>query len=146
MSKSAYPFAVPTALPQPLDYLRGYWEGLRRAENEMPFWDDVNLSALPDLASCLMLVDVFEQPERFRVNTLGTEIENRYGRNIKGKFIDEIEPTAPFEYFMGQGSITLEARRPTFLQLGSTEADSYQRLLLPMWGNGRIETLLGAVA
>ena len=145
MTEPAHPFAVPPTLPQGLDYVRGYWEGLRRAGNEMPFWDDVNLSALPDLAGRLMLIDVYEGPQRFRINTLGPEVLKRYGRNITGKFIDEIEPLAPFQFFTGQASITIEARQPTFLEVRSTAPQAYARMLSPMWGNGRIEMLLCAV-
>lgn len=117
----------------------------------MPFWDDVNLSALPDIVEYLMLVDVFEDPQRFRLNTLGQDIQKRYGRNMKGKFTDELDPKPPFEFFSAQASATIEATAPTLLKLrpqsrkksGNT---GYSRLLLPMWGNGRIEMLLGIVA
>lgn len=144
MTQSANPFAVPATLPQPFDYVRSYWEGLRRAGNEMPFWDDVNFSALPDLSDRLMLIDAFDSPQRFRLNTLGAKIQSQYGTNPTGKFIDEIEPKAPFEFLTAQASATIEATRPTFLELNSS--GRYGRMLLPMWGNGRIEMLLGAVA
>lgn len=116
----------------------------------MPFWDDVNLSALPDIGDRLMLVDVFEDPQRFRLNTLGANIQKRYGRNIKGKFTDELDPKPPFEFFAAQASVTTEAAAPTLLKLrpqsGKKSSNTgYSRLLLPMWGNGRIEMLLGLV-
>jgi hypothetical protein len=143
MTQAASPFAVPETLPQPLDDVRIYWEGLRRAGNEMPFWDDVNLSALPDQSDQLMLIDAFDSPQRFRLNTLGAKIHSRYGTNVTSRFIDEIEPKVPFELLAAQASATLELKRPTFLQLNSF--GGYSRMLLPMWGNGRIEMLLGAI-
>ena len=112
----------------------------------MPFWDDVNLSALPDLSDRLILVDAFESPQRFRLNTLGRKVGTLYGTNVTGKFVDEIEPKAPFEFLTAQASVTIEAKRPTFLHLKPSAAASYGRLLLPMWGNGHIEMLFGLVA
>ena len=32
-------------------------EGLKRHEADMPFWDDVKISALPDLAGRLLMVE-----------------------------------------------------------------------------------------
>src|SRR6266508_3472154 len=146
MTQLSHPFAVPASLPRAFDYARSYWEGLRRAGNEMPFWDDVNLSALPDLSDRLLLIDVFEDPQRFRFNTLGHKVGMHYGDNVTGKFVDEIQAKAPFEFLTAQASATIEAKRPTFLHFKHAAADSYGRLLLPMWGNGHIEMLLGLVA
>lgn len=116
----------------------------------MPFWDDVTLSSLPDLADRLMLVDVFEGPLRFRFNTIGQNIRTQYGTNVTDKFLDEIEIRAPFEYLTAQSSATIESRSPAFYESVSSRSSAqhegrYARLLLPMWGNGRIEMMLGAI-
>ena len=146
MTETTHPFAVPAALPQSFGSVRSYWEGLRRAGNEMPFWDDVNLSALPDLSDRLMLIDVFEEPQRFRINTLGKTIQAQYGTNVTSRFIDEIEIKAPFHFLTAQASVTIEAKRPTLLVLTPAVNVQYARMLLPMWGNGRIEMILALVA
>ena len=133
-----------------LDRIRGYWESLKRGDNEMPFWDDVNLSTLPDLADRLMLVDAFERPQRFRFNAVGAKIRELYGADLVGKFVDEINPRNPIDFLTAQASVTIEAKLPTFFQsaaaLGSKSHRGYGRLLLPMWGNGRIEMMLGGIA
>ncbi len=146
MNQAGNPFALPTSLPQSFDSVRRYWDGLRRAGNEMPFWDDVNLQALPNVSDELMLVDAFENPQRFRLNTLGAKIKKQYGTNPTSQFIDEIEAKAPFQFLTAQASATIELKEPTFLQLKSAAGEGYRRMLLPMWGNGRIEMLLGVVA
>lgn len=130
--------------------MRDYWESLKRGDASMPFWDDVTLSSLPDLADRLMLVDVFEGPLRFRFNTIGQNIRTQYGTNVTGKFLDEIEIRAPFEYLTAQSSATIESRSPAFYESVSSRSSAqhegrYARLLLPMWGNGRIEMMLGAI-
>lgn len=117
----------------------------------MPFWDDFKIPSLPDLADKLMLIDVFEKPERFRLNSVGQQLTDRYGETITGKFADEIESKYPLEYLTSQCSVTLESRAPTYYQHGSGAVQgsrgpvSYSRLLLPMWGNGHIGMLLAAL-
>jgi hypothetical protein len=81
MSVLAQPFPLPEKLPTPLTGLHHYWTELIRAENEMPFADDVNLSQVPALAGNLLLVDVFAKPQRFRFNHLGDELTHRLGTN-----------------------------------------------------------------
>ena len=134
------PFQLPDNLSPGLARVQSYWTGLKRAGNEMPFWDDIKLSALPDLADWLLLIDVFALPERFRFNTLGAALAQRYGEDVKSKFLDELNLRAPFGYLRAQCSATAEARAPTYY-----EAAGYARLLLPMWGDGHIGMLLGAV-
>src|SRR5450631_2832921 len=67
-------FALPAKLPPGLGRVRDYWESLKRGEASMPFWDDVKLSSLPDLSDRLLLVDAFENPPRFRLNSVGAQI------------------------------------------------------------------------
>ena len=54
MNTSTAPFALPWKLESQLARVQAYWEDLKRGDAEMPFWDDVNLSALPDLSDRLM--------------------------------------------------------------------------------------------
>jgi hypothetical protein len=140
LNRSA-PFPLPKTLERNLARVLAYWEGLKRADNDMPFWDDVKLSALPDLADSLLLIDVFVLPERFRFRTVGGGLAQRYGEAVMGKFIDELSLRTPFGYLRAQCSATVEARAPTCHE----DAAGYSRILLPMWGDGHIGMLLGAV-
>ena len=137
---AANPFPLPDALKPGLARVKAYWEGLKRAENDMPFWDDVKLSALGDQADNAQLIDAFEKPERVRFNTLGEGLARRYGEAVKGKFLEEIALRDPFDYLLAQCSATVEARAPTYYESGAVS-----RLLLPMWGEGHISMLLVAV-
>ena len=114
----------------------------------MPFWDDVTLSSLPDLSDRLMLLDVFERPQRFRFSLVGEQTRDRYGAELAGKFLDETNPNVPFEFLSAQASVTVEAKAPTFFSDGIATSGSrhgYGRLLLPLWGDGRIGMILGMV-
>jgi hypothetical protein len=127
-----------------------YWKELIRAENAMPFADDVNLSRLPALAGNLLLVDAFANLQRFRFNHLGEELIRRLGANLTGRFADEVELHSPFEFLILQASATVEGRAPTWYSsrragAGEQGNASYTRILLPTWGDGRIELLLGAI-
>jgi len=134
------PFALPANLTPDLAQVRTYWDGLKRGENKVPFADDVALSKLPGLQGRLLLVDVFDKPVRVRFNIVGADVSAGYGGDLAGRFADEIEPKGPLAYFLAQASATVEARAPTFYQ------DGVARLLLPLWGNGYVSALLGAVA
>jgi len=148
MNAIPLPFAIPAKLPLDLGRVRDYWESLKRGESSMPFWDDVKLSTLPDLSDRLMLLDAFENPQRFRLNSVGEQIRKRYGGDLADKFVDEIDARVPFESLIAQAGATIEAKAPTFFASaagGSGRHQGYARLLLPMWGEGRIGMMLGAV-
>jgi hypothetical protein len=151
MARPAHPFLPPRRLLAQLVRLQTYWNNLRRGENAVPFSDDVDLSALSELSGNLVLVEVFERPQRFRFGRVGQELLKGGGDcSITGSFADEIEVCRPFEFFLAQASVTVEASSPTFYRHGSTGAKGdagkgYERLLLPTWGGGRIDMLIGAV-
>ena len=151
MARPARPFLPPRRLPTRLAQVQTYWNDLRRGENAVPFSDDVNLSAIPELSGNLVLVEVFERPQRFRFSRVGQELLKGGGEcSITGSFADEMEVCRPFEFFLAQASVTVEASSPTFYRHRSTGAKGddgkgYVRLLLPMWGGGRIDMLIGAV-
>ena len=65
------PFPLPEQLSPTLQRVYAYWDGLKRGGNDVPFWDDVSLSAMPDIGERLFLIDVFANPERFRFNAAG---------------------------------------------------------------------------
>jgi hypothetical protein len=147
MPSATEPYALPQDLEPDLARVLAYWEGLKRGDANMPFWDDVNISALPDLLNRLMLIDVFAKPVRFRIGTVGDEIKSQHGGDLVGKFLDEIELREPLRYLQSQSSATVESRAPTYYRSRATGRDgAYSRLLLPMWGDGHIGMLLGAVA
>jgi len=151
---SSRPYALPRKLePGPARVL-AYWQGLKRGEAEMPFADDVNLSALPKLVPRLILIEVLGNPVRFRCGfaVVGEDIKRQYGGELDGKFLDEIEVRNPLQFLNSQASATVESRNATYYKhagakgRGSRGQKGYSRLLLPMWGNGHIGMLLGAFA
>ncbi len=144
MTAPANPFPLPAMLRPALQRVVVYWQGLKRAGNEMPFWDDLDPSALPDLTGRLLLLDVFAAPERFRVNLVGRDLQPQSDA-LRHRFIDEAALSAELIYLRAQSSATVEAAAPTFYRCaGAPGQPAFSRVLLPMWGDGRIGMLLGA--
>jgi len=142
-----HPFALPARLPPDLARVEAYWRGLLRGAAQMPFFDDARLSDLPDLTGQLLLIDAFQRPERFRFAVVGKDLG---GAELAGRFLDETDLAFPLEFLRAQCSVTVECAAPTCFRRDSeagagAAAGSYARLLLPMWGDGRISMLLGAV-
>jgi hypothetical protein len=138
------PFSVPAPLEPTLASVLEYWQALKRGNASIPFWDDVKPSEVPCAPERLMLLDVFDKPLRFRLSdTVGQDIERRYGEEVRGLFIDEIEARTPFEYLSAQGSAAAETGAPTYYRHGG-QGQPYSRLLLPLWGDGKIGMMLVA--
>jgi hypothetical protein len=141
-------YLLPDRLEPELERVRGYWNGLKRGDSDIPFWDDVKFSTQARLARDVILIEVSENPPRFRFGLVGGDITQRYGAAISGKFSDEIDLHPPIDELTGQCRATIERRAPTYFQHAPTTPQpdiGYSRLILPLWGNGRIEMLLGAV-
>ena len=140
MADAATPFPLTDVEPE-LERLRQYWASLMRGNNNMPFWDDFTPSAVADLSSRLVVLDVFDKPNRFRYNgLLGSDLEQRYGEDVRDMFVHETARRSPFDFLESQAEATVESAKPTYYR-----ASGYSRILLPMWGDGRLGMLLGAV-
>jgi hypothetical protein len=134
------PFPLTDIEPE-LEGLRQYWASLIRGNNDMPCWEDFKPSAVGQLSRRLVVLDVFDKPNRFRFSgLLGSELRERYGEDVRDMFLHEAARRAPFNFLESQAEAALESAKPTYYRAGA-----YSRILLPMWGDGRIGMLLGAV-
>ncbi|SRR5579871_3813361 len=137
-------FALPDLLEADLARIRLYWNGLKRGENNIPFWDDVKLSTEAPIPDQIMMIEAFENPLRFRFDLVGEDVTHRYGATIAGKFTDEVDLHPPIDHLTDQCRATVEQGMPTYFRHAANGA-GYSRLILPLWGNGHIEILMGAV-
>lgn len=63
------PFPLSNLDPE-LEALRAYWVSLIRGDNKIPFEDTFSPNALANLTRRLLILDVFDKPNRFRYNGL----------------------------------------------------------------------------
>jgi hypothetical protein len=135
----AAPFAVDGPLAPPLARLLTYWEGLRRGQAEIPFWDDLSEVKIEASGAETFILDVFSRPERFRINDLEIAAADR--ERLLGLFLDDVDLPEVFALLRAQASTTAELMRPTLHRVGGL-----QRLLLPAWGEGEVRMLVGGLA
>ena len=86
---SPNPFPIPGTLDPDLQLIAALWKRLRRAENDMPFDDDLKFPDLSKLSAKTFVLSVFVSPERFR---LEFPDKGPKGAAMAGLFIDEISP------------------------------------------------------
>jgi hypothetical protein len=151
MTAESDAFALPAELETNLLRVLTYWRGLVRGYADMPYWDDYTPAALAEVQHDAILADVFPDPLRFRFRIVGKNIAARYGEEFAGKYHDEIALRAPLDRLDAQCAAAVTSRRPAYFRMdarasGAKPAAPYARLVLPMWGNGRVEMLLVAVA
>jgi hypothetical protein len=134
-------YALPDSLPAPLAAALEGWRQAKRAENDLPFADDVDLDQLgsPTLSA---IVHVFYNPLRLRLDQVSAALDTRYGRPLNGRFLDEFASRSPFESSEAQCEAAIHARAPTFF-IG---ADELGRLVLPYWGDGHVRLMVMIVA
>jgi len=136
------PFPLPDRLDAKLQPVVTLWENLKRGESGMPFGDDLGMPALSKLPGNPFLLSVFPAPERYRFEFICDSLR---GDVTTGTFIDEMSPNVNFSYLRAQSSATVEAAAPTLLHLTQWSGYSFSRVLLPLWGNGQVTMLLGAI-
>lgn len=136
------PFAIETPLGPRLAAVLDYWRGLLRGEATMPFADDLDMTRVSALVDDVFVLGVFERPERFRLD-LAHLRGAAAGEGLQGRFIDELELPTPFEFLRAQADAAVESQAPTVHRQGGERA--YARLLVPLWGEGQVRLLLGAV-
>lgn len=138
-----HPYSAPRILPPRLDRAHAYWRSLIRKKAPMPFWDDLTPSDMGDLVGDAFTLEVFDKPERFRFALVGEGLEAGGVPELQGTFLGEGSLPSPFDFLLSQASATVEAGQPTLHRF--TGPDRYDRLLLPMWGDGRTGLLLGVI-
>ncbi|MEQ9640557.1 MAG: PAS domain-containing protein [Alphaproteobacteria bacterium] len=140
ITKTSQTNPLPDRLEPKLEALHQYWDGLRRGSEVMPYWDDLDMTQLADLRANLLLLDVVDGGPRFRFSEAGTAITDLVESALRDYFIDEVRLPEPLAGLLEQCQATVTDSAATY-----TRRDSHARLLLPLWGNGQIQMIIGAV-
>jgi hypothetical protein len=125
--------------------IHAYWES-KLAGRKMPRREDIVPEELGDLLPWVMLVEVVGDPTRFRLRLVGTGVVREYGREITGRYVDELD--------LGgwQGAVLDDYRRavcecrPVASSYDYQKTDrrwiTYERILLPLANDGTTVNML----
>ncbi|HUL05736.1 MAG TPA: PAS domain-containing protein [Candidatus Acidoferrum sp.] len=126
-----------------------YWDAKRRGR-AMPSRADLDPVEIPDLLANLILVDVSGSPPQFRIRLAGTDIVTRYGAELTGKRLDDIDLGSDLAQIKEQYEETALKVVPTycrhFIETRKRKLLRYERLLMPLSGDGStVNMLLGGI-
>ncbi len=128
-----------------------YWLSIRPASG-LPGRQHVDPAAMPHLLPHVFLVDVCRGPLRFRYRLVGTEYAHLMGRDLTGRYLDEVHPGFR-GLILRQYVEAAEQRRPgyrkgpvMYARGGDRRYLGVERVILPLARNGsEVEMLLGAI-
>jgi hypothetical protein len=138
-----------TALQQTLDY----WQRLRGGRR-MPARKDLNPADIPRLLPKLMLADVGQEKAdadipRIRFRLVGTEVVIRFGYEMTGYELSEIDYGNQAEKIAGLYRRAVDRALPQFARIelsqGPTRIIHMQQLLLPLSDDGTNVNMILAV-
>ena len=129
--------------------LLDYWN-VKRRERIAPSRADIDPAEIPALLANLFLVDVEGDPPVFRIRLVGTAIVDRYGEEIRGRTLEELDLGDQLDSILDQYHQTVRHREPTYCRhrfwRDSGGFINYERLLLPLSSDGeRIDVLMGGI-
>lgn len=125
-----------------------YWQG-RCRDGGLPRRDDIDPGDLSDLLANIFLVDVEENPRRYRVRLAGSEVVACFGADMTGKTIDEYDLADARDDILRQYDLAVETRAPSYHRHEFWTAAyehhlNFERLLLPLSSDGEhVDKLLG---
>jgi hypothetical protein len=139
------PFALPASLSTRLAAIHGHWKMLKRGNATIPFTDDFRPSLLGGLGENAALIACLEHPQQFCFTTAGKNVSRCYGGDLEGMFAGELSSRTPLHLFRSQCSATVDQAEPNFYRHPAEAGHGgYERMLLPMWGDGRVNAILAA--
>jgi hypothetical protein len=133
-----------------LQTLFDYWD-TKRAHRVAPSRADIVPTEIKPLLPRIFIVELVGSPPRFRFRLAGTLVVERYGSEITGKFLDELDFDARNEAIRADYRRVAETRTPVCSRWRYTKGNgtmlSYERLLLPLSSDGAaIDMILGGAA
>jgi hypothetical protein len=126
-----------------------YWLE-KKAERLAPPRQDIDLSHLGDLLPHVFLLEVEYRPLRFRFRLVGAEIVERFGGDVTGRYIDEIEFSYRAPSVAAYYAAVVTTREPSCHNVHYTTGSGrhlvYERVILPLSSDGEtVDMLLGGI-
>jgi hypothetical protein len=124
-------------------YWRSKWQG-----GVLPGRRDIDPWEMRAFLDQVFIVTVTQNPMRFWFRLVGTGVNDGYGEELTGRYVDEIDLDAVQKEILDEyRTATIEAR-PVYSRWDYVKDDQthlrYERLLLPLSSDGRsVDVLLG---
>ena len=129
--------------------LYGYWAGKCHGRT-MPARADIDPLELKRHLANLVLVDVSGPPPQFRFRLAGTDIVARYGAELTGRNLNDIDLGSDLAAIKEQYERTVLEQTPTycrhFIETKKRKYLNYERLLMPLSENGSTVNMLFCAA
>jgi hypothetical protein len=133
-----------------LQQLFDYWQRKRR-DRMAPARADIVPTEIRLLLPRVFIVEIVGSPPRFRFRLAGTLVVDRFGEEITGRFLDELDLDERDREIVADYLKTAETRAPVCSRWSYVKHDGtplrYERLLLPLSSDGRtVDMILGGAA
>ncbi len=118
--------------------LYDYWLE-KRGRRRMPSREDIDPSEISALLPNLMLVDVMDDGDRFRIRLVGTALTDATGIDATGRYLPETMPAGPFaDYVVGLYREAVTETCPIYAECEHGDPEHVQhttlRLIMPLSG------------
>lgn len=129
-----------------LRLLHAYWIS-KKGERLAPARADIDPAEMKAFLPHVFLLDVVGTPPRFRFRLVGTEVTSRYGEELTGRFLDEVDLDDVGVDILGEYQRAIREAGPVLgrwaYEKRSGQYLNYERLILPLSSDGRsIDMLL----
>lgn len=137
--------ALPSQIGDPrLAQLYEYWLS-RKGNRRFPARGDVDPLEFSYVLGHVLLLDVLNDPLRFRVRVHGTEMVRRAGYDLTGKFLDDL-PIADYrDYVIDRCKYVVALGEPQLIhhnRILDGKLRQYEALWLPLSEDGRSVSML----
>jgi hypothetical protein len=127
--------------------LYDYWRA-KKGDRNAPRRADIAAAEIKPLMSRIFIVDVLGAPPRFRYRLAGTQLVERFGEEITGRFLDELDLSDAGGEIAAEFRNVAASCRPVCSRWEYTKRDGkllrYERLLLPLSTDGQtVDMILG---
>jgi hypothetical protein len=123
-----------------------YWLQCRGAK-QFPSRDDIDPIEFRFALGRVSLIDVLDQPRRYRYRLVGTMVTEHLGYEMTGRFLDQL-PESQVRAYLEQVYGNVVAQRVPVHESGQTVLDGrlwkYESLVLPLSSDGQAINLLMA--
>lgn len=125
-----------------------YWLSLGQGMGG-PSPDDIDILELSQAIGSVSFIDVTDQSPRFRLRMVGSEVVARYGRDLTGHYVDELEDEEARDKLLSSYGETFARREPFWIERRVFEGEHlyvHECLILPLWDSkGQVVRLMSVL-